>query len=505
MRAEVLSVKNLTFSNSAGRVLSNISFHLYRGEILGIVGINGVGKTVLAQLLAGLLPPESGKIVLEEGAAAPGGAGQELLRGMVGYVGEEPQLIENLTVAENLVLGVNPRRRLYYSRRHLYNHARQILAGYHFTVNPLARVSTLSYAQMKEVQLARQLSSRPEVLILDEVADAFSDDALSNLQKIFHALTGEGTSIIYTSHNYEDVMRFATRILVLRGAAIVAELPQPRFERKTLRRIIYGGDPTASARAEPEAARVRRTDEQPAALRVCNLQAGDLKPVSFAVQRGEILGIAGMVNSGKSLVSQCIGGHLPAERGQIFVRGVLRRIRSPRDAIKSGIGLCMEKRSEMLLGREESISMDISLGVIERIGSAGILSRRRERLLAEEYCKQLGIQRRPEACTATLNNADLTKIALARCMAANPGVLVLDEPNRELDIEGVRSLCGLLDTLRKSCGIILLFSKIDDLALCCDRVLVMHAGEIIGELGKGAVSYSAILRMVEERRSRKHD
>lgn len=495
MRREVLSGRNLSLYGRAGCILSNVSLHLYQGEILGIVGINGPGKTVLAQILAGILQPDGGKIILGETGQGEQ-ASSELLRARVGYVGEEPELLENLTVAENLMLGLQTEPHLYASRKGLYQKAKALLAHYGFEADPKARVSDLTYAQCKQVQLARQLITRPNILVLDDLAESFSSSGQRQLAGILRTLVQAGSAVVYTSHSYEELLPFVDRLLVLRAGLMVAELQREQFEPERIRRLLYGGDPAAGSPSAASPAPSLQLGEE--VLRLSQVRVSGLKPVSFSVRRGEIVGIAGLVGSGKSILVQCIGGHRTIEGGSIYIQGHRCVLTSPRDAIKHGIGLCLERHSDMLLQENETIMANISLGVINRLGRFGILSRKKERLLAAEYCAQLEISHSPEERLAALSDSDAAKVAMARCMAASPLVLVLDEPNRGLDTCGVQNLCGLLHRLRKTCGIVISFSKMDDLAACCDRIMVLHEGAVIGETRQSDLSYADVLRMIEK-------
>ncbi|OUN85340.1 hypothetical protein B5G06_03250 [Flavonifractor sp. An52] len=494
MRREVLSGRNLTFHNRAGCIISNVSLHLYQGEILGIVGINGPGKTILAQLLAGILQPDSGKIVLGEVGQGEQ-ASSELLRARVGYVGEEPELLENLTVAENLMIGIQAEPWLYASRKRLYQKAKVLLEKHGFEADPKARVSALTYTQCKEVQLARQLVTRPNILVLDDLAESFSSTGQRRLADILRTLAQAGSAIIYTSHRYEDLLPVVDRLLVLRAGMVVAESQREQFCPDRIRRLLYGGDPLATSLPVADRAISHQTGEE--VLRLSEVRAASLKPVSFSVRRGEIVGIAGLVGSGKSILVQCIGGHRPIEGGRLYIQGRRCVLNSPRDAVKHGIGLCLERHSDMLQ-ENASIMSNISLSVINRVGTFGILSRKKERLLAAEYCTLLEIPHKPDERLAVLSDSDAAKVALARCMAASPLVLVLDEPNRELDPGGVQRLCALLHRLRNTCGIVVSFSKMDDLAACCDRILILHEGTVIGETRRNDLSYADMLRMIEK-------
>ncbi|HCC35147.1 MAG TPA: hypothetical protein DEQ02_05735 [Ruminococcaceae bacterium] len=492
MKSEVLRARNLTLSRNGEKIISNISLSLYKGEILGVAGINGVGKTLLAQIFAGIMAPDSGHIFLDD-AELNLRSPRDAIRGKIGYVSEEPQLLPNMTVAENLIIGLDKNPKLYYSRHALYENARRILKYFEFDINPKAMPPSLSYFQMKEVQVARQLAARPRVLVFDGVANSFSESETANLKRTFERAAKDGAAIIYATHNYEDAIRLTDRILVLRNACIVAELPKENFDKDTLRHLMYGKTaPGWKALAQNTAAPPGRE-----VFRVERLSAGTLESLSFSVALGEILGITELTGNGKSVLAECLAGGLPMRGGTVWVEGVRRKLTSPRDAQRSGIGLYFERRERMLLSDCDPVYMNISQGVLSRISSLGVLSRKKEELLAREYCERFGVDNDIGQNLGRLNSAALAKIALARCMAGNPRVLILNEPNRELDSESVLILRDILEEIRKTCGIVIIFSKIDPLVQCCDRTLVIRGGRSPGEIAGDRLSYEEIIRLTE--------
>lgn len=505
MKSETLSVDNLSMNLYTEQILSNITFKLYDEEILGIVGINGAGKTMLAQMLAGLIIPDSGKISVD-GAELNLNSPIASIRCRIGYIDENLQLIRNMTVAENLVIGIDANPRLYYSRRTLFTYAQRILERYHCTVDPRLTVQSLTHFQIMQVQIARQLANRPRVLVFDDPANTFTRKEFKYLETVFRQATSQGTAIVYITHNYDGVMRVANRILVLRQAVIVAELTHNGYgyDGDVIDRIMYGNELKATSK-ERSAVRNEATRQKREILRVSKLCADEMKAVSFSLNEGEILAIGGLDSSGKSTLAKCLGGHHRIESGKVYFDGIPKRIRSPHDAIRNGIGFYSKKRDEMLLNNNDPIYMSISMGILNRIAAVGIMRKRYEELLAKEYCMQFGIDIDVRCKLGTLNNSTLSKIALACCLATNPRILILDEPNRELDNNGVLTLCSILQKLRKTCAILVIISKIDAIAEICSRSLIMNEGMIIGELEEGELSNDAILHLIKSKGVYKRD
>lgn len=492
VRQCVLSVRNLCISSETETLLENISFDLFKGESLGIVGLNGVGKTLLAKMLCGWLRPDSGTVTLDGRRVVAREAREETFAG-IGYVSETPNVLPNLSVAENLFIGENAMRGVFMRRRRMVRMAETVFGEYHFRLDPRASAATLTCAQRTMLMVARQLLRIPKALIIDDLAGTFSENELENLDQVVEEYLSRGGTLIYTTHNYADVMRRASRILVLRDSALVAEFESRDLDKRLLRKILYDVDALMPAMA---ASATRDGDSREELLSLENVSAGHVRELSLCLHRGEILGLAGVVGSGKSDLLQCLSGLRPAESGTIRFQGRRVEINSPRDAIRLGIAACPDSREDILLSPNDSIRVNVTLRVLKRISVGPFLSRRRERLLADEHCRQLSLGGNVHRKLRELNNASLLKLALAQCIASNPQVLLLDEPNREMDRNGIRELCGILENQRAHCGMLLAFSKLDEMTDLCDHVLVMNGGRCVAVTEKGVLTYDNMMSII---------
>lgn len=492
MKKCVLSVRSLSIASEVEQLLENISFDLYEGDVLGVVGINGVGKTLLARMLCGWQRPDSGDIRLDGQIITAHGDRESTFAG-IGYVSESPEVLPNLTVAENLFLGSNEHAGVFARRTRMQRMAAAVFAEYRFRLPPSALAESLTMAQRTMLQIARQLLRRPRVLVVDDLAGSFSENELENLHQVINDYVAEGGSVIHTSHNYSELMRFATRMLVLRNNSLVAELERTDFDKRLLRNILY--DPSSLAPDISAGLYRERYRGGTKLLRLEDWSAGQVRGLSFTLHKREIIGVVGVTGSGKSDVIRGLGGFIPAS-GRLLLQGEPVSISSPASALRLGISTCLESRESMLLSENDSILINTTLGVLDRVSRGPFLSRKRERLLATEVCQQLELPRDVSQRLGQLNNASLFKVALARCIASNPRILLLDEPNREVDRKGVRELCDVIERLRERCSILITFSKLDDMADICDRVLLLHDGRPVTWMDKGSLTYDRMMNLI---------
>ncbi|NLK87669.1 MAG: sugar ABC transporter ATP-binding protein [Clostridiaceae bacterium] len=528
MKREVLGLHNVSYKTAAESILNHVTFSLYEGEVLGIVGINAAGKSTLAKIIAGVLEPTMGQVnsgladdIESAGSKRPGridtdSSGKGSMRLGIGYISEAPDLLANMTVAENLFLGENEYHGIFLNHIKLKKQAQNVLSGFGLDINPSLTAAELTYPQKKLVHIARQLIHPPRVIVIDELTDGFSEKEIDMLYDIIRNVISKGTSVVYTAHNYIEAMRFSDRLLIMRDGVIVAEFKSPYSDKETIRRTVYHTDTPASPHriypadtAEENTAQsgVNLTDTgsddiifETAAVPVFEVQhlySQHISNVSFVLNKGEILGVTGFIGSGKTELAKCIGGHIPYYSGGLVLNGKPISCRSPKQAIANKICLCLEDRKEMLLPLSQSIRTNLSMMVLDRISKWSFIKKNREKLLADEYSARFGIGMDGDRRTGELNNAALTKLTIAKCMVINPKLIILDEPTRELDQNGVRDLCSILKEISKSCGVIVVYSKHDALAEICDRNIVLHKGKLIGELERGEATYDKIAQLIE--------
>lgn len=496
MRKRVLSVRNICFSAEIDNILSDISFDLYQGEILGIVGINGVGKTLLAKIISGLEAPDSGLMRLEERLIKPEEFGRGILEG-IGYVGEKTEILPNLTVAENLFIGINETRGVFLRHFRLNHMAETIFEEYHFALNPTMPASRLNNAQSMQLWLARQLLKKPRIIVLDDITGVFSENEYENVRAVLLGYVSNGGTLICFSHNYSDIFRLANRILILRNNTLVLEIENEEIDKYLLKKVMYGTE-SLSVPSLQEAGLVKG-DNQGELLRLDQICVGNLNNLSLSLMHNEILGIIGINGCGKTDLIFGLSGILPIVGGTVWLDGKRVSITSPKSAIDLGIVTCHENREDMLFMDRNSIRLNVTANTLDRISRGPFISSRREEIMTSENCRLVGLENNISKPMMELNNANLMKVILARCISSNPRLLLLDEPNKELDRRGIQELCELLTKEKKRASIIIALSKIDDIANICDKILIMHGGTLVASFDKGMLDYDTLMDVVLSR------
>ena len=485
--APLLTVTGLGKSYAAP-VLVDVSFDLRRGEVHALVGENGAGKTTLARILAGLTRPDAGALTLRGQPYAPRGKAEAERHG-VRMVMQELNLIGHLTVAESIFLARLPHRLGWIHYRRLNAAAREILETVGLgDLDPARAVKSLGVGQQQLVEIAAGLSRRCAVLILDEPTAALTDPEVERLFAQIHKLRAAGTGILYVSHRLEEIQRIADRLSVLRDGRMIATREQRRPARETgptpaplsldeIVRLMVGRELGQAIRREPN-------PPGPVALRVRGLRSGAVvRDVIFEARRGEILGFAGLMGSGRTETMRAIFGADRRAAGDIFLHGSAEpaRLASPRDAVRHGLALLTENRKEQGLFLPLPIRANITLMALRRFSRRGGWVRdTRERREAGRWLQTLSIRcRSTEQRVAELSGGNQQKVVLARWLLRDCSILIFDEPTRGIDVGAKFEIYQLLSRLAgQGKAVILVSSDLKELLAVCDRIAVMSAGRL---------------------------
>ncbi len=493
--------------------LENVSLTLARGEVLAVVGENGAGKSTLMKILAGVQTPDSGEILLDgRRVEIPSVRAAQQLG--IALIHQELNLADNLTVAANIFLGREPRAGWFIRRRETETASTTVLRQVGLDVSPRALVSTLSLGRQQMVEIAKALSAQARVLIMDEPTSSLSRHETEALFRVVKDLRARGVSVIYISHRLGEVKELADRVVVLRDGRNAGELAREEITHDnmvrlmvgrnfTLSRGIRGGEPPGEKDAAPSHAGSN------AALEVRGLRtaANPQHALSFQLQPGEIVGVAGLVGAGRTEMLRAIFGVEPAVDGEVFLDGVARKIGSPRDAIASGLALVPEDRKAQGVILEMAVRENLSLAALRRDAIAGFRNAPRERAIAGEMIARLGVktpgQRQP---VQLLSGGNQQKIVIGKWLALRPRVLLLDEPTRGIDVGAKREIYELLERLAAD-GVTVLFvsSEMEEILRLADRALVMHQGRIAGELKRAELCEEAVMQLATGGTSRHED
>jgi simple sugar transport system ATP-binding protein len=475
----LLETRGLIKSYGATRALDDVSLSVRAGQSLALVGRNGAGKSTLVRLLTGLEAPDSGELLFS-GVPAPAVTARDAWRSLVACVYQRSTVIPELTVGENLFINDQPRSRGVIRWRELRRDARELLEAWGLDVSPDTRAGDLPVGQRQLLEIARALRRGSRLIILDEPTAQLELREIEQLFDQMRRLKKDGVTFVFISHHLDEVYDVCERAAVLRDGRLVADDVVSALPKQALVAAMVG---QGFAERGPAPAESGRTATGDVVLSVDDLTVtGRVDGVSLSIRSGEKLGVAGLTGSGRVELAEAIVGERRPDSGSVRVRDREVRTGSVRAARDSGIGYVPGDRHASGFCGNLSVEENISLTVLEKLGTAGWVSSRRRRALANTMIDDLQIKASSPAQPAEeLSGGNQQKTVMARAMAVDPAVLVLVSPTAGVDIASKEALFG---TIRDAEPAVLLVSdEIDELALC-DRVLVMFAGRIHAEFSR---------------------
>ena len=487
LEPSLIEMRNIVKRFGLAEVLRDVSFDVRPGEVHALLGGNGAGKSTLMKILMGVHRADSGRISVGGQEVTPTDVSASLGRG-VAMIFQELSLLPNLTVAENIFFGREPLRPgLRIDRRAVREGARALLADHGFTIPVDARVESLPFAQRQIVEIVRAASFGARVLIMDEPTSALTSREEEKLFELIAQLTKRGNGIVYISHRMGEIMRVADRVTILRDGRSSTPIPIAEVE---IDKISEQMSSTARAVASVEATLVRKAkvsvDGRPA-LRLQGFStARTIADLDLTVMPGEIVGIAGLVGSGRSTLCKAIAGLIPDARGTIELDGKAVRPGRPSDVLGKGLGFVPEDRRLEGLVIDHSLEANVALPNMRRVasgGSFGVVGRRRIRELFEYGTNGLAlVARGPTQPARELSGGNQQKVVVAKWLASRPRLLILDEPTAGVDI---RAKADMGAALRRAVdeyglGILLINSELDEMVSLCDRILILERGRLTG-------------------------
>jgi ribose transport system ATP-binding protein len=483
MGVPVLQLRNIQKRFLGVQALKGVSLDVHPGEVVALLGENGAGKSTLMKIAGGVEQPDSGEVLIDGEAVVVRDVHTATAHG-IAFIHQELNLLDNLDVASNVLLGREPTiggpLRIV-DRRKMHAIVEPYLAQLGLTISPDTGVAGLSIAQQQLVEIAKALSLKARVLIMDEPTSSLTLAETSRLHEIVAALRAQGVGVVYISHRLGEVRAVADRAVVLRDGANVGTLSRDELTHDNMVRLMVGRDIAAHVHSP----RVSAGDE---CFRVEGLRTRRYphQTVSFALSRGEILGIAGLVGAGRSEVAQAIFGIDRPLAGQILVDGSAIEIPDPAAAIRQGLFLVPEDRRTAGLVVDFSVRENVTLPALHRYATHGLVSVAKERVGATAVCEQLHVKASSlEIKTANLSGGNQQKVVLAKWLALEPKVLIVDEPTRGIDVGAKAEIYTLLRGLAGTgVAIVMISSDMEEILNMSDRVAVMHEGAITGTLAR---------------------
>lgn len=463
--------------------LDRVTLNIEKGEIHALVGENGAGKSTLVRVLVGLYKRDAGKVYFEGEEIELSGIGEAFQLGMA-IVHQELVLADNLTVSENIFLGqqmpVGSWGLIDWKRVH--QQAGALLQNARISMKPDAKVAELSVVQKQLLQIAKALSRKASLLILDEPTSTLGGDEVEGVFRMLRRINQQGVTIIYISHRLKEVLSIADRVTVLRDGRNMGTLKAGEADVETLVKLMVGRTATTGV------PRVRPHGRGPApVVEVKNLtREGSFHDVSFDLYPGEIVGLGGLVGSGRTDLVRSIFGAEPAHRGAILIEGKRAGIRSPTDGLRLGIGLVPEERRRDGLVLDLSVRENVTLTILQRIQRLGFIRRREQAKITDSSVENLRIKVSSiEQQVRYVSGGNQQKIVLAKWLAIKPKVLILDDPTRGLDVGAKAEIHRLIRRIADTGGAVLMIcSEMPEILAVCDRILTMYEGRLTGELSR---------------------
>jgi ABC-type sugar transport system ATPase subunit len=488
----ILIAQSITKSFEGVRALKGVSFDLQGGEVHALIGENGAGKSTLIKVMTGAITADSGALVIKGHAVAHNNP--SLARSLgVAAIYQQPSLFPHLTVTENIALALEQgdgRRRVDWKARG--ESARELLARAGALIDPGRLASTLSMPEQQIVEIAKAIGANAKILIMDEPTASLTDREVESLFKVIAELKSQGVGIIYISHRLEEIARIADRITVLRDGEAIATRDARQCDRAQMIQLMVG---RAVNSVFPK--RDVRRGEVALVLHGVSSRAAGVSNVSLEVRQGEILGIAGLVGSGRTQLAETIFGLTPADSGEILLGGKAVRVSAPADAIRNGIAYVPEDRRKHGVVLEMPISANTSLANLKAVARAGLIDSSEEDELADRFIHQLRIKASSAHATAgTLSGGNQQKVALSRWLATNPKILILDEPTQGVDVGSKSEIHSLMVELaERGMAVIMISSELPEILGMSDRIAVMRNGTVAAILSREESTQSKILSL----------
>jgi D-xylose transport system ATP-binding protein len=495
----ILEMKHITKEFPGVKALDDVNFELYDREILSLVGENGAGKSTMMKILSGAYSRHeySGEIILN-GTAQYFNNPADSERCGIQMIYQETNAIPDLNIAENIFVGRYPKKK---SRsinwKEVYAETEKVLARVGLAINPRELVRNLSTSQQQLVGIAKAIRVNPSILVLDEPTSTLTQNECENLFGILNEFIGQGISCIYISHKLDEVFRISDRVIVIRDGKTAGWFTKGEFERREVVTCMVGREisnmyPKEIVPIGEEVLRVEHIKVQHPYNKLKNI----INDISFSLRKGEILGFAGLVGSGRSeLVNAVFGVQHPKSSCEVYMEGKRLLIDKPKDALRNGIALATEDRKKngvVLIG---TIKENVSLAILDSISHLGIINRQEEKKRAQLHFDNLQIKA-PSLNTrvVSLSGGNQQKVVLAKWLNTDLKILIMDEPTRGIDVGAKVEIYNIMNKLTKEgVGIIMISSELPELIGMCDRFLVLSQGRVSAELLRGEADEVSIM------------
>ncbi len=486
----ILEMRGISKTFSGVYALRDAQLTIRRGEVHALIGENGAGKSTLMKIILGVHAPDAGEMTFKGKAFRPQKP-MDALQAGISMIHQEISLADNMTVAENIWIGREPASHGFVNYKALREDAAKLLAELRIIIDPSEKVGHLSVAQMQMVEIARAISYNADLIIMDEPTSALTEEEVGMLFSIIRTLRDKGVSVIMITHKLDELFEISDAVTVLRDGSYVSAHPISEIDEKKLISLMVGRE--LSELFPKQEAQIGET-----VLRVQGLtRKGLFEDVSFAVHRGEILGVAGLMGAGRSEIMTALFGGMPVDGGEIYIDGERVAIRNPRDAIRHGLAMVTEDRKLTGLSLCRSCKENISVTNLKRTSPSAFLNKKKEMEEVREMIHALSIRLAdPEQAVRSLSGGNQQKIVLARWLLTAPKVLILDEPTRGIDVGAKSEIHRLISELAcKGMAVIMISSELPEVLGMSDRIMVVHGGRVRGVLSRAEATQENVMAL----------
>ena len=490
--SSLLQASNITKSYLGVHALKSASFELRAGEVHSLIGENGAGKSTLIKIITGAVEPDGGWIEFE-GQRITHNSPRVAKQLGIAAIYQQPALFPELTVAENIALGLEQAAmlgRIHWQARR--RRAAELLSNIGAKIDVDTPASDLTMSQQQLVEIARALGAKAKVLIMDEPTASLSEEDTQNLFRVIRQLRASGVGVIYISHRLEELSVIADRVTVLRDGFTIDTRLMSEVNRQQLIQLMVGRELSAVFPKDEVA-----LGDVVLEIRQLSCREASIKDINLVVRAGEIVGLAGLVGAGRTELAHAIFGLTRADDGETLVHGKPVQIESPSQAIKCGIAYLPEDRQRHGVILDMQIGANITLASLDRVSHHGVMDFKRERELAASYTRRLGIKT-PAIFfpVGTLSGGNQQKVALSRWLVTKPSLLILDQPTQGIDVGAKSEIHALMTELAaQGVAILMISSELPEILGMSDRIAVMYGGTIVGTLDRADATQQKILAL----------
>ncbi|HYO30513.1 MAG TPA: sugar ABC transporter ATP-binding protein [Thermomicrobiales bacterium] len=476
--------------------LDGASLRVGRGEIHAVVGQNGAGKSTLMKILNGAYRRDGGSVTFD-GKPVDFASTQEAQLAGVSTIFQEINLVPYRSVAENVFMGREPRRFGLIDWGRMNREAREILRRIGISVDPRRPLGELNIALQQMVAIGRAVSFDTKLVIMDEPTSSLDEREVETLFGVIRELKARGVSVIFITHRLDELYAVCDRVTIMRDGTTVADRPMAEVAKLDLVALMLGKEVGEVSRsgATGFGRRVGQADGTPVVELTNVARAPRLHDADISVRPGEIVGLAGLLGSGRSEVARIVFGADAPEGGEVRVNGQPARLRSPRDAIEAGFGFTAEDRKADGIVPYMSVRENLTLAALPTLSRNGVVDRKKQDEIVDRFIKRLGIKTAgPEQKIRELSGGNQQKVLLARWLCLNPKLLLLDEPTRGIDVGAKAEIQGLIDELADAgLGVLMISSEIEEITEGSDRVVVLRDGRTVAEFGRDRITQDAVM------------